>query len=43
MEKTSINTFCMEVCENTFDEITILSTLISSIQELCLNLEMNSQ
>lgn len=43
MENINVNTFCMELCENTFDELTILSTLISSIQELCLNLEMNSQ
>ena len=43
MKNINVNTFCMEVCENTFDEITIISTLISSIQELCLNLEMNSQ
>ncbi len=43
MKEIGVNMYCMDVCEHTFEEITIISTLISTIQELCLNLELNSQ
>ena len=37
------NKICINLCQNTYDEITIIDSLLSAIQELCLNLELNSQ
>lgn len=43
MKTRETDAICMSLCQDTFDEITILDSLLSAIQELCLNLELNSQ
>lgn len=37
------NMLAEKICQNTYDEITLLDSLISMAYETCLNLELNSE
>ncbi len=45
MKKRDINNtiVCINLCQNTYDELTIVDSLLSAIEESCLNLELSSQ
>ena len=35
--------FFLDLCQNTYDELAILYSILTTMQDNCLNLEMNSQ
>ena len=37
------NMFAMKICQNTYEEIIMLESLISLVHETCLNLELNAE
>ncbi len=43
MKSKNTDVICLNLCQDTFDEITVVDSLLSAIQDLCLNLELNSQ
>ena len=43
MKSKNADVICLNLCQDTFDEITVVDSLLSAIQDLCLNLELNSQ
>lgn len=43
MKKMNVDTFYVNLCQNAYEELSVIESIISSVQESCLNLELNSQ
>lgn len=43
MNKNKIVLFYLDLCQNAYEELTVIDSLLVAIQETCLNLEMKSE
>lgn len=43
MRENKIALLYMDLCQNAYEELTLIDSLLCSIQEACLNLEMKSE